>query len=264
MNEQIIDIGVNFMHRQFDIDREEILKSSIDLNIFPLIMTGTNIKESKKASFYAESHKGYLYSTAGVHPHDTKLCNENTIKELKNLLKKPHVCAVGECGLDYDRDFSPRDIQRKWFEEQVKLAVELDKPLFLHEREAFQDFKNILLKYKSICSKSVVHCFTGKEQELKEYLSLGCYIGITGWICDERRGKHLRSLINSIPIDKLMIETDAPFLIPRNMDNGFKTRRNEPIYLRHILNDIAKCLKKDSDELAKITTQNAKKFFNLK
>lgn len=264
MGSQIIDIGINLMHRQFDSDREEIIKNAQNNNITPLIITGTNIRESKKAANYSEKFPQKLYSTAGIHPHDAKTCNENTIKELTNLLKRNNVCAVGECGLDYDRDFSPRDVQRNWFEKQIILAEKLNKPLFLHERKAFDDFFSILSNYKSICSKSVVHCFTGTEKELDKYLSLGCYIGITGWICDERRGKNLRDIIKIIPLNKLMIETDAPFLIPRNMSNNLKYGRNEPVYLRHILNEISKCLNKDSNEVAKITTDNAKLFFGLK
>lgn len=260
MNSQIIDIGVNLMHRQYDSDRESIIQAAYEKNITPLIITGTNVRESKKAQTFAEKFEGKLFSTAGVHPHDAKTCNSNTINELRNLAKKKYVCAIGECGLDYDRDFSPRDVQKLWFEKQIELAEELNMPLFLHERAAFKDFYDILSKHKNI--KAVVHCFTGTGAELQGYIRLNCYIGITGWICDERRGKHLRSLVKLIPIDKLMIETDAPFLVPRNM--SIKTNRNEPAYLRHILNDIAKCMGKSPDELAKAVTLNTKEFFNLK
>lgn len=261
MKTQLIDIGINLTHKQFDIDRENIIDLAKKDNITPLIITGTNVRESKKAASYAEKFPNELFSTAGVHPHDAKTCNENTINELKKLTKKSCVCAIGECGLDYDRNFSPQDVQKKWFEEQIKLAEELDMPLFLHERAAYNDFKNILSKHKNICEKSVVHCFTGTGVELQTYLKLGCYIGITGWICDEKRGSHLHSLIKLIPLNKLMVETDAPFLIPRNIKTS--NRRNEPIYLRHIVKDIAKCLNKSEEEIAKITTENAKTFFNI-
>ncbi len=261
MKRQLIDIGVNLMHKQFDNDRDKIINSAKEDNIIPLIVTGTNIKESKKAVLYAEKFPNELYTTAGVHPHDAKGCNENTISELERIAKNKCVVAIGECGLDYDRNFSPQDIQKKWFEEQIKLAEKLNMPLFLHERAAYNDFKDILSKHKNICEKSVVHCFTGTGVELQTYLRLGCYIGITGWICDERRGQHLRSLIKLIPLNKLMIETDAPFLIPRNMKAS--SRRNEPIYLRHIAKDISKILNKSEEEIAEITTENAKTFFNI-
>lgn len=263
MGKQLIDIGINLMHKQFDLDRENLIEAALQDKITPLIITGTNIKESKKAASYAKKYPNRLFSTAGIHPHDAKTCNSLTIKELKDLTKQPCVCAIGECGLDYDRNFSPRDVQKKWFEAQIELAEELDMPLFLHERAAFLDFKKILLKHRNICTKAVVHCFTGDATELQTYLDMGCYIGITGWICDERRGKHLRSLIKRIPDDRLMIETDAPFLIPRNRKINLENKRNEPSYLRHIVEDIAICLNKNSEEVADITTANAKKFFGL-
>ena len=220
-----------------------------------------HLNDSKKAASFAEKYPGKLYCTAGVHPHDAKICDKNTIPELRKLAKKTQVCAIGECGLDYDRDFSPRDVQKKWFEEQIVLAEELNMPLFLHERAAFTDFKKIMMEHKEICNRSVVHCFTGNGTELQNYLRMGCFIGITGWICDERRGQHLKTLIKMIPLDKLMIETDAPFLIPRDLK--VSSRRNEPAYLRHILKTISKCLKKDENEVAEIVTKNTKTFFQI-
>lgn len=263
MEKQIIDIGVNLLHKQYDMDREEIIKKAENANITPLIITGTNVRESQKAAAYAGNHIGKLYSTAGVHPHDAKSCDSDTIKKLRIEAQKPQVVAIGECGLDYDRNFSPQDVQRKWFEEQIKLAEELNMPLFLHERSAFADFKEILSAHKEVCSRSVVHCFTGTGKELQTYLSMGCFIGITGWVCDERRGQGLRTLIRMIPANKLMIETDAPFLYPRNMSGAKKGSRNEPAFLRHILKDIASCIGKKPDELAELTTENAKRFFGL-
>lgn len=261
MKKQIIDIGLNLMNRQFDKDREKVVENAANENVTPLIITGVHLNDSKKAADYAEKYPNKLYCTAGVHPHDAKTCNQNTILELRKLAKKPQVCAIGECGLDYDRDFSPREVQRKWFQEQILLAEELHMPLFLHERAAFTDFKKMMLEHKEICSRSVVHCFTGNGTELQQYLKMGFFIGITGWICDERRGQHLKTLIKMIPLDRLMIETDAPFLIPRDLKTN--SRRNEPIYLRHILKTIAKCLNKEEEELAEIVTNNTKAFFQI-
>lgn len=259
----IIDIGLNLMNRQFDEDRMELIERASAAGVGPCIITGTSIRDSRKAADYAGRWPGKLYSTAGIHPHDAKSCNELTIGQLEKLALNPQVVAIGECGLDYDRDFSPREVQRKWFKEQVKLAEKLKMPLFLHERSAFKDFREILQKHKDICGRAVVHCFTGTGGELTAYLELGCYIGITGWICDERRGEHLRSLVKKIPLDRLLIETDAPYLLPRNMKNIPSTRRNEPAYLRHIVGDIAACLNRDADEVAKITYENSKRFFGL-
>lgn len=263
MSKQYIDIGINLMHRSFNSDRETVIKESVEAGVYPLIMTGTSVRSSESAARYASGNKKYLYSTAGVHPHDAKSCDDRTIEALRKLSYLSQVVAIGECGLDYDRDFSPRDVQRKWFEAQIQLAREVDMPLFLHERAAFSDFKAILGANKDICPKSVVHCFTGTKQELKAYLDLGCYIGITGWICDERRGTNLRTIVKEIPLEKLMIETDAPFLTPRNLKERPNDNRNSPIYLPHIAADIAKCRGESVEKLTEATTANAKAFFNL-
>lgn len=260
---KIIDIGVNLMHRSFNNDREQVVQSAIEAGVSPLIMTGTSERSSIQAAKYASKYLGKLYSTAGVHPHDAKSCTSETIKNLENLAKLDYVVAIGECGLDYNRDFSPRDIQRKYFEAQIELACEANLPLFLHERDAFDDFYKILDQYKNDISNMVVHCFTGQKDELLAYLELGCHIGITGWICDERRGKHLIDLVKLIPQNKLMIETDAPFLTPRNMDEKPKDGRNEPKYLVHILDELAYHLDEDIEDLADKTYRNTKRFFNI-
>lgn len=251
------------MHRSFNEDREQVMQSAIEAGVSPLIITGTSEKASVYAAKYASKYPCKLYSTAGVHPHDAKSCTPGTIINLENLAKNDCVVAIGECGLDYNRDFSPRDVQRKYFEAQVELACKTGLPLFLHERDAFEDFCKILEKYKDNVSNMVVHCFTGQKEELQAYLELGCYIGITGWICDERRGKHLIDLVKLIPLDKLMIETDAPFLTPRNLDDKPKNGRNEPKYLIHILDELAYHLDEDMEDLAEQTYKNTKRFFNI-
>ena len=263
---QYVDIGINLTHKSFNADREEIVKNAAEKGVFPLIITCTSVRASQIAADYAgKSTAGGtpMYSTAGVHPHDAKGCNESTIEQLRKLSKLPHVVAVGECGLDYDRDFSPRDVQKKWFVEQIKLAEEENMPLFLHERAAFADFTAILKEHRSICKRAVVHCFTGTDIELKTYLDLGCYIGITGWICDERRGMNLRRIVKNIPLSRLMIETDAPFLTPRNLRERPADNRNEPCYLPHIAAEIAKCRNESTTIISQRTTQNAKEFFKI-
>ena len=260
---KIIDIGVNLMHRSFNEDREQIIRDAAEAGVSPLIMTGTSERSSIEAARYASRFKGKLYSTAGVHPHDAKSCTPSTIKKLEELAKQDCVVAIGECGLDYNRDFSPRDVQRLYFEKQIELACETGLPLFLHERDAFDDFYKILKRYNEDIPDMVVHCFTGNEHELMAYLELGCHIGITGWICDERRGKHLINLVKKIPANKLMIETDAPFLTPRNMEEKPIDGRNEPKYLVHILDELAYHLGEDMDELAERTYRNTKRFFNI-
>jgi Mg-dependent DNase len=260
---KIIDIGINLMHRSFNEDREQVVQDAIDEGVSPLIITGTSERSSVEASKYASLYPGKLYCTVGVHPHDAKSFTSGTLQKLEDLSKKDCVVAVGECGLDYNRDFSPRDVQRQCFETQIGLACKTGLPLFLHERDAFEDFYKILEKYKKDIRNMVVHCFTGGKEELLKYLELGCYIGITGWICDERRGKHLIDLVKLIPADKLMIETDAPFLTPRNLEDKPRNGRNEPKYLVHILDDLAYHLNEDIEDLAERTYRNTKNFFDI-
>ncbi|MDR2020042.1 MAG: TatD family hydrolase [Treponema sp.] len=269
-----IDIGVNLMHRSFNADREQVIEAAEAAGVSPLIITGTSEESSREALDYAEKYAargpGKLYATVGVHPHNAKNCGPGTIAALRSLAGRGtaraaepagFAAAVGECGLDYNRDFSPRPVQRKWFEEQIALAGELGLPLFLHERDAFEDFAAILEGNRRGISKMAVHCFTGTAGELEKYLELDCYIGVTGWICDERRGKHLGELIKKIPPDRLMIETDAPFLIPRDMPRSGS--RNEPKYLPHIAAVTARHLGKTPELLAEETFANTRRFFGI-
>lgn len=260
---RLIDIGINLMHRSFNEDREQVMKSALEAGVSPLIVTGTSERSSMQAAKYASRYPGQLYSTAGVHPHDVKSWTPATRQTLEELSHKTCVVAIGECGLDYNRDFSPRDVQRKYFEAQIELACETGLPLFLHERDAFDDFHTILESYRNEIKNGVVHCFTGKKHELEKYLELDCYIGITGWICDERRGRHLIDLVKMIPLDRLMIETDAPFLLPRNLEDKPRDGRNEPKFLVHILDELAYHLNMDMEDLAVQTYRNTKRFFEI-
>ncbi|MDR2184638.1 MAG: TatD family hydrolase [Treponema sp.] len=268
----LIDIGVNLMHRSFNADREQVIEAAEAAGVSPLIITGTSEESSREALDYAEKYAagrpGKLYATAGVHPHNVKNCGPGTIAVLRSLAERgagtrrsAGPVAVGECGLDYNRDFSPRPVQRKWFEEQIALAGELELPLFLHERDAFEDFAAILEGNRRVISKMAVHCFTGTAEELEKYLELDCYIGITGWICDERRGRHMGELVKKIPPDRLMIETDAPFLIPRDIPRS--GGRNEPKRLPHIAAVTARHLGKTPELLAEETFANSRRFFGI-
>ena len=250
------------MHKSFRKDRQEIIDDAKKVGVKQFIITGTNVHSSQIAAEYASKFPETLYSTSGVHPHDAKTCNGHTINELEKIAKNKSVIAIGECGLDYNRNFSPQDLQRKWFEAQVELAERLDMPLFLHEREAHEDLYGILKKY-DVCEKSVVHCFTGTKNEAQNYIDLGCYIGVTGWICAMKRGRDLQEAVSVIPPEKLMIETDAPFLIPKNFEKKPKKNRNEPRYLPHILETIAMCMGLDAEDLAIQVTKNTKEFFKI-
>lgn len=260
----LIDIGVNLMHRSFEGDRDEVVARALEAGVSTLVLTGTSERNSESAVRYARKYRGQLFTTAGIHPHDARNCTTQTMDTLRRLAKLPQVVAVGECGLDYNRDFSPRNVQRRWFEEQIQLACELEMPLFLHEREAHIDFVRILKPYLSQGKlRGVVHCFTGSGNELETYLKLGLHIGITGWICDERRGKHLRELVKRVPLDRLMMETDAPFLTPRDLAVKPQDGRNEPMFLPHIAATVAACMGKTAEEVAVATTGTAKAFFGV-
>ena len=258
----IVDIGVNLAHRSFHGDRKAVIQRAFDAGVRTMVITGTSLTSSQAAQQIAHKYPGQLYSTAGVHPHDSRNCTVDIIAELRRLAALEQVVAIGECGLDFNRDFSPRPQQEKWFEAQVVLAEELQMPLFLHERDADKRFYDILTAARKSVP-AVVHCFTGSRESLKMYLDLGLHIGITGWICDERRGKHLRELVREIPLDRLMIETDAPFLLPRSMAVKPKDGRNEPCFLPYVLQTVADCVGKPIEEVARSTTATARNFFQL-
>lgn len=263
MPPHLIDIGVNLTHKSFRSDAKDVIDRAIAAGVEQMIVTGANVRSSRHAVQLARAYPGRLYCTAGVHPHYARECNADTLKHLRELARQPQVVAIGECGLDYDRDFSPRALQDRWFEAQVELACELNLPLFLHEREAHKKFVEILARYRKQFGAVVIHCFTGEAEALDRYLALDLHIGITGWICDERRGLPLRGLVGRIPLQRLMLETDAPFLAPRTLPTQPKHGRNEPAFLPYVLRMIAQCVGKSPEEVAEATTTTARKFFGI-
>jgi TatD DNase family protein len=202
--------------------------------------------------------------TAGVHPHHAADLDAAQLQAIAELAQRPEVVAVGECGLDYFRNFSPREAQLKAFTEQLELAVQLRKPVFLHQRDAHEDFLAVLRRYRQQLVGGVAHCFTAGIDEARAYLEMDLHIGITGWICDERRGHHLREVVKHIPADRLLIETDAPYLLPRDLQPKPQTRRNEPMYLPHVLMALAEARGESVDKLAEVTTDNALRLFSWK
>ncbi len=259
----LVDICFNFTHSSFRTDEEDVLERAVNVGVNTMMVTGSDIDESARCIMLAERYPEYLYASAGVHPHLAKDWNISSLDILRDLAGHEKIVAIGETGLDYNRNFSPRDIQKRVFEQQVKLACELQLPLFLHCREAHEDFMEILRTYRGDLTHVVAHCFTGNANELEDYLGLDLHIGITGWICDERRGHHLHELIGKIPANRLMIETDAPYLLPRDLRAHPKARRNEPAFLPHILDTVAECLGKPAELVAQQTTQTAYDFYNL-
>lgn len=259
----LVDIGVNLTHAAFDADRQQVIDRALAAGVYSMILTGTTVETSQAAQRLASHYPGTLYATAGVHPHDVQHCDSETIQHLRALTAYPEVVAIGECGLDFNRDYSPRPDQEHWFEAQLQLAAELKLPLFLHQRDAHQRFMEILQPYRAQLSSVVVHCFTGTAEELKDYLDWDLHIGITGWICDERRGLHLQELVPQIPLNRLMLETDAPYLTPRTLRPKPKGGRNEPAFLPQVLQTVAEAMAQPAAEVAQATTATAHQFFRL-
>ncbi len=261
--EPLIDIGANLIHDSFDDDRADVVQRAIDCAVSRFVVTGSSEQGSVDALELAEQYPGIMYATAGVHPHHASDYSRKVERRLAELLKNESVVAVGECGLDYFRNFSPAEAQRSAFSAQLDLAAESKMPVFLNQRDSHDDFLKILTTAMPHISHAVAHCFTGTATMLAEYLDLGLYIGITGWICDERRGAQLQEIVGDIPLDRLMLETDAPYLLPRSLQPRPKTRRNEPAYLREILRVVAECTGHPESAIAAATTQNAIDFFHL-
>lgn len=259
----LIDIGANLTHDSFDHDRADVLERAAAAGVPRVIVTGSSVTSSVQAAALTEAHPKQLFATAGVHPHHAADFDEHTSQALRALLANPAFVAVGECGLDFFRDYSPRPLQRAAFEAQLELASELHKPVFLHQRDAHDEFVATLRPVRSRLVGGVAHCFTGGPTELAAYLDLGLYIGVTGWVCDERRGSELRAALPNIPLDRLLVETDAPYLLPRDLPTKPASRRNEPAYLAHIVERVAAGIGKPVEAIAEATTANAERLFGL-
>ena len=263
MTHELIDIGANLAHDSFDDDRDEVLQRASDAGVSQLIVTGSSDDSNRDALHLAKRYPGQLFSTAGVHPHHASDYSSASDELIRELAADDRCVAIGECGLDYFRNFSPREAQLSAFRAQLDIAVQTGLPVFLHQRDAHDDFVEILEPKLSELTRAVAHCFTGEGESLREYLALGLYIGITGWICDERRGQHLKDIVDVIPDDRLMLETDAPYLLPRTIQPRPKTRRNEPMYLSEILRVVAQARGQSEAHVARVTTANAKRFFGI-
>jgi len=259
----LIDIGANLAHDSFAEDRDAVIDRAADAGVRRLVLTGSSEQSNKEALELARTRPGTLFSTAGVHPHHASDYTDKVHASIQSLLDEAEVVAVGECGLDYFRNFSPRDAQRAAFIRQLTLAEESGLPVFLHQRDAHEEFVELLTPVLPNIAKAVAHCFTGGEAELRAYLEMDLYIGITGWICDERRGSHLQDIVGLIPENRLMIETDAPYLLPRSLTPKPASRRNEPAHLKEVLRVVAVARGQSEAEVAAATTRTAEEFFAL-
>jgi len=279
----VIDIGVNLLNPQFEADREAVVRRAAEAGITDMILTGTDIAVSRAARDYCAAHGSAppgrhstppagrpttrLFATAGIHPHEAKDAPPDWEAEIEALAATPEVVAIGETGLDFNRNFSPADLQADCFRRQIGLARELDMPVFVHDREAsaavLETFRAVFGQGTQAASSTVVHCFTGTADALHAYLALGCHIGITGWVCDRRRGAELRALVGQIPLDRLLVETDAPFLRPQNAPADQHGRRNEPALLTHVIERLAECRGESAETIAAQAAANARRLFRL-
>lgn len=259
---ELIDIGANLTHDSFDADREELLQRAVAAGVTRMLVTGSSVASSTAAVQLSQLHPTLLRATAGIHPHHASEWNEEAGAGLQRLVRSAEVLAVGECGLDFFRNFSPPLAQEQAFRAQLELAHQVDKPVFLHQRDAHQRFVALLQECGIGPRGGVAHCFTAGIDEARAYLDLGLHLGITGWICDERRGAHLRDVVRFVPSDRLLVETDAPYLLPRDLQPKPRTRRNEPGYLPHIVEVIARYRGEEPAQIARTTTANAERLFN--
>ncbi len=259
----LVDIGCNLAHDSFDSDRGRIVADAVAAGVRQIMVTGTSVTASARALELSTAMPGTLFSTAGIHPHHASELDDHSMAALRKLLESPTVVAVGECGLDYHRNFSPRDAQLAAFEAQLELAAEIKRPVFLHERDAHEDSLRLLRRHRQHVVGGVAHCFTGNREQLEAYLDLDLHIGITGWICDERRGGTLRAAVLHLPLERLLLETDAPYLLPRDLKPQPKNRRNEPKFLPHIATVVATVMGLTIDEVAAAATVNSRRLFSL-
>jgi TatD DNase family protein len=276
----MIDIGVNLSNPRFDNDRQQLLERARAVGVEKLILTGTSVSESDNVAqlcqIFEPQFPGMLFATAGIHPHDAKSWNSESIGRLRALAALPCVVALGEMGLDFNRNFSTPAAQEKAFEAQLELAVELKLPVFLHERDAAVRQLQILKNYRDHLVDGVSHCFTGSREALYSYLDLDLHIGITGWVCDDKRGEALQRLVADIPLQRLMVETDAPYLLPKNLPKENRqdhredrrkghreNNRNEPAFLPWVISKIADHRNESAEQLTQQTTANATRFFRL-
>ncbi len=259
----LIDIGINLAHDSYDSDRDAVIARAAAAGVVQMIVTGSSAASSRTALALSRQHPGRLFATAGVHPHHATEVTSNVLAELVELAAEAQVVAVGECGLDYYRNYSPHAAQREAFQRQLELAARCGKPVFLHQRDAHEDFIAVLREHWPALAGGVAHCFTAGAAELECYLELGLAIGITGWICDERRGAHLLELVRRIPAERLLLETDGPYLLPRDLQPRPSSRRNEPVYLPHIAAAVARARGEPVESLARASTEATRRLFRI-
>ncbi|WP_438864449.1 TatD family hydrolase [Neptunicella sp.] len=258
----LFDIGVNLTNPKMLADIDGILARAHQAGINGMLITGTDIAQSQ-AALTLTSHISPidLFCTAGIHPHYAQEAGTNYIEQLTSLAKHSNVRAIGECGLDFNRNFSSKSSQLAVFEAQLELACELELPVFLHERDAFDEQIKLLKQYRSQLVGGVAHCFTGNRNQMEQYLELDLYIGITGWLCDDKRGDDLQGAVKYLPLERLLLETDAPYLAPKTLKPKVST--NQPCYLPEVAKYFSQLTGLPLANVAKTSYANAQTLFKL-
>jgi TatD DNase family protein len=259
---QWFDIGVNLLDRRFDA--QGVIARASEQSVTQACVISSSLEETISAQSFVREHNervGYqqLVYTAGVHPHYADDFCDDVVTHLKQIMSDENMVAIGECGLDFNRNFSSKENQLNAFEAQLKFAAENKKTIYLHERDAFEEQIQLLEKYLPDIPNAIVHCFTGTTQQLETYLELGCYIGITGWVCDDKRGLELQEAVKHLPLERLLLETDSPYLFPKNVKP--RAKNNEPCFLPHIARKVAQLKGVELQELSKISLENSHKVF---
>ncbi|XP_036323561.1 3'-5' ssDNA/RNA exonuclease TatD-like [Rhagoletis pomonella] len=282
----VIDAGANLTNKKYSRDLESVIQRAKDAGVQKIMVPGTSVKSSKEALRLSRIYPDIIYSTAGIHPHDSKSIVEepNTWFEFEHIAASQECVAIGPCGLDYQRDFSEPETQKEIFEKQIHLACNLNKSLLIHERSAQQDVLDILDKFETL-PPIIVRGFMGTADEAVKYLNRRFYISLTGYLCKDKSDSGVRKLLENgiLPIDRLLVETDSPFMypntraskLPQHVKTGITERsllylhryctfqRNEPCSLPAIVEMIAAFMKKTPEEVALATAFNALKLFGL-
>lgn len=266
----LVDSHCHLDARRFNADREAVIARAAESDVTRIVNPGVDLPSSRAAVELAQQHE-CVYAAVGVHPHDAKTLDANVLKELERLAASPKIVAIGEIGLDYYRDLSPRDAQRRVLEAQLELAAELGLPVIIHDRDAHDDVLAILRDWHSSLYPQgasstlrsslhgrvgVVHSFSGNVAMAERVLALGFYIGVSGPVTYENAGR-LRDVARAIPLERLLIETDAPYLTPE----PHRRQRNEPGYVRLVAQAIARAKRLNLDQVAAHTSANARALF---
>lgn len=253
----LIDSHVHLDDERFDGDRDILIKSLKSNGIELVINIGADMKSSVDSIELAKRYDN-IYAAIGVHPHSASEMTENTLDELRDMAKEDKVIAIGEIGLDYYYDNSPRDIQRKWFREQLELAKELDLPVIIHSRDATKETYDIIKEAQDGTLRGVLHCFSGSVEVAMEYIKLGFYISIGGTVTF-KNSRVVREVAEAVPLDKFLVETDCPYLTPE----PYRGKRNEPMFVKYAAEKIVEIRGISFEELSKATNKNTKELFRI-